>query len=125
MLRVALAAAGLAAALVVGPATARSDVTTLRGTVGPGFTISLKKGGRAVTTLQPGTYRIVVSDRSAMHNFVLEQSGGGTERQITSVPFTGTKTVTMRLTRGQWEFYCAPHSSTMKGHLGVGVPTHD
>jgi plastocyanin len=113
------------AALLAGPAGARTSVTVLHGTVGPGFTIKLTRSGHSVTRLQPGVYRIVVSDRSPMHNFVLEQSGGGTEKQITSVSFSGTKTVTMRLTRGQWEFYCRPHESTMKGHFGVGVAAKD
>jgi plastocyanin len=115
------ASAAVATTALASAGTGSTTVTNLRGTVGPGYTIKLTKAGQPVTRLQPGTYRIVVADRSPAHNFVLERSGGGFERQVTSVPFVGTKTITVALTRGQWEFYCAPHASTMKGHFGVGV----
>jgi hypothetical protein len=125
MIRRAVVAAMLAGggALVAfgGVAGGHSGVTTLRGTVGPGFTITLAKGGKRVTQLAPGTYRIVVADRSRRHNFKLEKSGGGPERVITSVPFVGVKTVTVRLTAGPWEYYCTPHKRTMKGRFAVGA----
>jgi plastocyanin len=123
MRRILLAAAACAVAAVVLAGTSLGGSTatkTLRGTVGPGFTISLTSGGKKVTRVQPGTYRITVADRSAIHNFVLEKSGGAFERSITSVAFRGTKTVTVRLTNGSWEFYCEPHKTTMKGHFAVG-----
>src|SRR3954447_14906023 len=125
MIRRTLARSCAVAAIVafssVGAASGSSQVTMLRGTVGPGFTITLTKAGKPVTRLAPGMYRIVVSDRSAIHNFVIEESGGAFERTITSVGFQGTKTITVRLARGQWEVYCRPHESTMKRHIGVGV----
>jgi plastocyanin len=117
---VVAASAALATTALASAGTSSTTVTTLHGTVGPGFTIKLTKAGQPVTRLQPGAYRIVVADRSPAHNFVLERSGGF-ERQVTSVPFVGTKTITVTLTRGQWEFYCAPHAPSMKGHFGVGV----
>ena len=118
-------AVGVALALS-GLAGGGTKVVTLRGTVGPGFTITLTKAGKPVTRLPPGRYRIVVRDRSAIHNFVIEKSGGVFERTVTSVGFQGTRTITVRLTRGQWEVYCAPHESTMKRHIGVGVaPKND
>jgi plastocyanin len=116
-----VAAAGVAAAALAGAGTSSTTIATLHGTVGPDFSIRLTKAGKLVTRLQPGSYRIVVADRSAAHNFVLEKSGGSVERQLTTVPFVGTRTITVRLTRGQWEFYCAPHASSMRGHLAVGV----
>ena len=120
MLR-ALTAAAACALVVAAGASSQSSVTTLRGTVGPGFTITLKKGGAKVTRLAPGMYRITVSDRSAAHNFVLEKSHGGRfERAVTSVGFTGTKTVTVKLTAGRWEVYCAPHEATMHADFRVG-----
>ena len=113
-------AAGLALALS-GLAGGRTKVVTLRGTVGPGFTITLTKAGKKVARLAPGMYRIVVSDRSAIHNFKLEKSQGGDfERRITTVGFQGTKTVTVRLTSGRWEVYCEPHESTMEQDFRVG-----
>jgi plastocyanin len=93
----------------------------LRATVGPGFTISLTKSGKQVRSLKAGTYRFAIADRSQEHNFVLErQSGAKLERVLTSVPFTGTKTVTIKLTKGSWKFYCDPHASMMLGRFTVG-----
>jgi plastocyanin len=116
----ALAAAGAALALTA-VAGGRTNATTLRATVGPGFTITLTKNGRRVTRVAPGLYRIVVSDRSAIHNFKLEKSGGAFERTMTTVGFKGVRTQTVRLTAGRWEYYCAPHERTMKGHFTVGT----
>jgi plastocyanin len=111
-------AAGVALALS-SVSGARTSVTLLRGTVGPGFTINLTKQGHKVTRLAPGMYRIVISDRSRIHNFKLEKSGGSFERRVTTVGFTGSRTVTVRLTRGRWEYYCEPHESSMEGHFTV------
>ena len=37
---------------------------------------------------------------------------------MTTVGFKGTRgTMTVRLTAGRWEYYCAPHERTMKGHF--------
>jgi len=116
----ALAAAGAALALTA-VAGGRTNATTLRATVGPGFTITLTKNGRRVTRVAPGLYRIVVSDRSAIHNFKLEKSGGAFERTMTTVGFKGIRTQTVRLTAGRWEYYCAPHERTLKGHFTVGT----
>jgi len=118
----ALACVGAAGATLAlsGVAGGTGSVTVLRGTVGPGFTINLTKNGRKVVRLAPGAYRIVVSDRSRIHNFKLEKSGGAFERSVTSVPFQGTRTITVRLTAGRWEYYCQPHERGMKGHFVVG-----
>ena len=116
----ALATAGAALALTA-VAGGRTNVTTLRATVGPGFTITLTKNGTRVTRLAPGMYRIVISDRSTIHNFKPEKSGGAFERTMTSVGFKGLRTQTVRLTNGRWEYYCTPHERTMKGHFTVGT----
>ena len=90
---------------------------TLKGAVGPGFTISLTENGHRTTALKAGTYRFVVSDRSGEHNFVLR--GPGKTLSLTSVGATGTKTVTVRLTKGTWTYFCAPHASLMRGTFRV------
>ena len=93
---------------------------TLNGTVGPGFTITLKSGGKQVKTLKAGSYSFVIADKASIHNFVLEKKKGGTfEKELTSVGFMGTKTVKIKLTPGQWEFYCRPHEATMQGEFTV------
>jgi hypothetical protein len=112
---VALPVALLAAMLL--SAGSASAVTTLSGSVGPGFTISLKKGGKNVKSLKAGRYRIRVSDKSDFHNFHL--SGPGVNRRITTVDFRGTKSRTFRLKKGTYRYVCDPHSDSMKGSFKV------
>ena len=113
----ALGAALIAAA---GALSSPHAVSTLNGTVGPGFTITLKSNGKQVTSLKSGSYNFVVADKASIHNFVLEKKKGGTfEKELTTVPFKGTKTVKIKLTPGEWEFYCRPHEATMKGEFTV------
>jgi plastocyanin len=90
---------------------------TLNGTVGPGFTINLTQAGHRVTSLKAGTYRLVVSDRSDEHNFVLR--GPGASRSLSSVGAVGSRTVTVTLGKGVWTYYCAPHATMMVGHFRV------
>jgi hypothetical protein len=107
-------AAALAAA---GAAFSRSSATpTLKGVVGPGYTISLKKGGTKVKTLKAGKYKIVVSDKASIHNFTLERekpSSPHMEKHITSTAFMGTKTIVWTLKPGSWRAYCSIHESLM------------
>ena len=112
MIRIPLLAAGLVSALVLAAPTGAMAPTKLRGTVGPGFTIVLKKGTSTVRSVKPGRYTITVQDKSNIHNFRLR--GPGLNRQITSVSFTGTKTVTVTLKRGTYTYVCDPHASNMK-----------
>lgn len=88
----------------------------LSAAVGPGFTISLRRGARAVTSLRPGAYTIVVRDLSASHDFHL--TGPGLDRR-TSVPFRGTATWKVTLRKGVYHFVCDPHASAMKGSFRV------
>jgi plastocyanin len=107
------------AAVALAAAAAASSMATpkLTGTVGPGFTISLKKAGKAFKTLKAGKYTFVVADKASIHNFQIE--GRGLDKAITSVSFKGTKTVTLTLKKGTYKFYCAPHESTMHGSFKV------
>lgn len=110
-----------AAALAVVAQTQAMSAPKLRGTVGPGFTISLKDAtGKRVTKLRAGKYTFVVTDKSSIHNFVLEKSRGGAfEKRITTVAGKGTKTVTVTLTKGKWEVYCGPHAASMEQDFTV------
>ena len=89
----------------------------LVGTVGPGFTISLKHNGELAKTLKAGTYTFVISDRraSTTSSSKVPASNG----MITTVPFTGTKTVTIKLRKGKYKYYCRPHESSMFGFVKV------
>jgi plastocyanin len=108
-----------AAATGAGPA-AQGSGTRLTGTVGPGYTITLEQGGKNVTSLPAGQYTFVVTDQSSIHGFTLEQEEGGDfEQDLTAVPSQGTQTVTVKLTPGEWKFYCPPHESQMNGTFTV------
>jgi len=108
-------AAGVAAA----PGTAAPAPKTVVGSVGPGFTIDLKLGGKKVTQLKAGIpYRFVVQDRAAIHDFHL--SGPGLNKVITGVGFTGTKSLLLKLKKGTYRFLCDPHAEEMHGSFRVG-----
>ena len=58
-------------------------------------------------------YRIVVRDRSTMHNFHL--SGPGVNKRTTA-RFRGTATWTVTFRKGRtYRFVCDPHAKRMKG----------
>lgn len=102
-----------AALLAVGIATSATAtlaaVPKLNGTIGPGYTISLKNAqGKKVTTLTHGKYTFTVRDKAGIHNFTL--TGPGVKNKIiTGTGFVGTKTVTLTLTKGIYRFYCTVH----------------
>ena len=100
-----VALTALAAALPVFAQTVK-----LTGTVGPGFTISMKKPTKA------GKIRLVVSDKSSIHNFRLK---GPNVNVSTSVPAIGSKTFTVTLKKGKYTFLCDPHPTTMKGSFTI------
>jgi plastocyanin len=106
----------LAGVVPVGSAGAAPK--TVKGSVGPGFTISAKVGAKNATKLRPGTYRFRVTDKSSIHNFRL--SGPGYNKAITSVRFKGTKTVTVKLRNGRYRYQCDPHADQMNGGFRVG-----
>jgi plastocyanin len=97
-------------------AFSRSSAITLNGTVGPGFTIHLTKAGKAVKTLKHGTYKFKINDKSGAHNFALK---GAMKKTLTSIGFVGKKTVTIKLKKGKYTFYCVPHASIMHGSFTV------
>ena len=111
MSRIRFALAAVAAAALLVAATAQAATPKLVGTVGPGFTITLTKGGKTVKTLKAGKYTIVVSDKSNIHNFRLK--GPGLNKQITGVSFQGKKTVTVTLKKGKYTYDCDPHFASM------------
>jgi plastocyanin len=113
---IVVAAASLA---IAGTASTGTTATKLNGTVGPGFTIKLTKGGAKVTSLKAGSYSFTIADKSNIHNFTLQQlSGGKTTKQLTGTGFVGTKTVTVKLAKGKWKYLCTVHP-TMQGTFTV------
>jgi plastocyanin len=109
-----VALAAILAALVVPAAVAATP--TLSGTVGPGFTITLTKGGAKVTKLTAGTYVIKVSDKSAIHNFRIKGPG---VNKTTSLAGQGASTWKVTFKKGTYTFVCDPHATIMKGTFKV------
>jgi plastocyanin len=109
--RTRLAAVLAAAAALAVAAPAHAALPKLVGTVGPGFTISLKQGGKNVTTVKRGKVTLVVADRSPLHNFHLVGPGVNVK---TGVAATGTRTFTVTLKPGRYTFLCDPHPGSMK-----------
>jgi plastocyanin len=102
-------AAAVAAAIAALPTFAATPVLT--GTVGPGFTIVMKK-----KPTKAGKYKLVVSDKSSIHNFHLKGPGVNVK---TSVSAVGTKSFTITLKKGKYTFICDPHATTMKGSFTI------
>jgi plastocyanin len=111
--------------LVVSAALAASSIASaapaakvVKGTVGPGFTITLTLSGKKVAKLKAGMrYRFVITDRATIHDFHLR--GPSFDRVLTSVDFQGTKTYTLKLKKGTYRFFCDPHASFMHGSFRV------
>ena len=120
---VALAVFAATALAVAGAAFSRTASTpTLKGVVGPGYSIKLTKGGKKVKSLKAGKYKFVISDKSSIHNFTVEKehpSKPKIEKHITSTAFKGTKTMVIKLVPGSWSFYCSNHESLMHGDFTV------
>lgn len=115
--RTLILVAAVGAALAVVASAGAAAPVKLNGTVGPGFTIALKRGLAPVKLLKAGSYSITVVDKSNIHNFHL--TGPGVNKEITTVPFVGTKTVTVTLKKGTYKFICDPHATIMKGSFRV------
>jgi plastocyanin len=98
-------------------ATGTAATQKLAGTDGPGFTITIKSGTKAVKTLKAGSYTLVVADKSSIHNFHL--IGPGVNKK-TGVSFTGTQTWAVKLKPGTYTYQCDIHAfSGMKGTFKV------
>ncbi len=111
MTKLIAATAGMALMLVL-VASASAATPKLIGTVGPGYTISLKKAGKKVTTLKAGKYTFVITDKASIHNFSLD-GPNGLEKTFTTRAFQGARrAITLTLKKGTYKFYCEPQKAT-------------
>jgi CHRD domain len=118
---VTLAAAG---ALLLLPAASPADGTQLVGTVGPGFSITLKGAdGAVVTHLDAGTYQLVVHDLSNEHDFhIFGPAGSGVDATTgPDLEFVGDKTFTLVLPDGVTVNYVCDAHAVMHGKFTVGT----
>lgn len=114
---IAAAALLVAAAAFAVTAFARPAASHARliGTVGKNdaYKINLTTAaGKLVKKLKAGTYTVVIHDDSSIHNYELD-GPHGKSWTFTSVPFKGTKTVTLKFVAGAYKAYCKAHESTM------------
>ena len=109
---------GVVATIATSAFGRRTTIPTLKGTVGPGYTITLKQNGKLVKTLKVGTYKLVIVDKAKVHAFSLD-GPHGFAKDLTKIPFTGTKTFTLKLKAGGYKYYCPNHESIMFHHFKV------
>jgi len=115
------ALAATTAALALGAESNATQHPKLVGTVGKNdaYNISLDTAnGKLAKTLKAGTYTLVVHDDSSLHNYELD-GPHGKSWTFTSVPFKGTKTMTLKLVAGKYKAYCSAHESIMFQHFTV------
>ena len=106
MSRIRFAVAASTAVLVAaaGAGSALAATPTLKGTDGPGFTITF-----SAKTVKAGKHKIVISDKSSMHNFHL--TGPGVNKK-TSVGKTGV---------ARWRFTLAPGKYVYRSDKGKKI----
>ena len=111
----------VATLVLAGAALSRgAKAPTLKGVVGPGYSIKLTKNGVKVTSLKAGYYRFVIADKSSFHNFTIEREKPvKIEKHLSTTAFTGTKGVVVKLKPGKWKYYCSVHESQMFGFFKV------
>ena len=83
----------------------------LRGTVGPGNTITVSRH-----RVPPGRYRLVVIDESSAHNWHIQ---GRRVDRATSVVGTGRSVWRVRLRVGRYPIVCDVHATTMRTRVRV------
>ena len=103
------ALAVVAALLAAAPASAATP--TFKGTVGPGFTITMASKPKTA-----GKIKLVIADKSPDHNFHLTGPGVNVK---TSIGAVGSKTFLVTLKKGTYKFVCDPHATSMKGSFTV------
>jgi hypothetical protein len=118
LLVVGIVVAVAATAMTAAAFARHASSLTLVGTVGPGYTINLKVGGKNLVRLKAGKYKFVLNDKSSIHGWSLD-GPNGFAKDLTPVPFIGTKTVTLNLKAGKYKFYCPTHEAQMFGHFSA------
>jgi plastocyanin len=101
------------------PALALGDTSPITAVAGPGETITFTQNGTTVTHLDPGTYRIDVSDPSGLRDFTLR--GPGVSLHTGFEP-AGSTTWNATLKDGWYRYYDAAFEDRFHGQFSVGTP---
>jgi hypothetical protein len=111
------------AVLAFVPGSARGENPVLTGIVGTndGFDITLNDAtGQKVAFLTPGTYTVVVQDRSRLHNFHLASNDDPTVDFRTELEFVGEQSFTVTFKDNtRYAYACEPHWQVMNGSFFV------
>ena len=95
------------------PSAGLADGTTVVGSVGPGFSISLRdSSGAPVRNLDPGAYSVQVHDQATVHSFHLV--GPGVD-QATEIETISDPVWAVTLAAGTYTFYCDAHPEQLRG----------
>ena len=106
------------AAAMPAPAATTVKPVPIYGTVGPGFTITLKNAkGAKVTKLKAGkSYVFVVKDKSKIHNFHLKGPGFNKKTAVDEIETYRWK---IKPKAGTWTYQCDPHKAQLHGSFKV------
>ena len=122
-MRWAIVIIAVAVGALSGSARGAADPVVLTAIVGTndGFNITLNgPDGKKVQRLLPGTYTVVVDDRSAIHNFHLASNDDPTVNFRTDVAFVGQESFTVTFRNDtQYAYACEPHWQVMNGSFFV------
>src|SRR5690348_7000845 len=125
-MRWAIVIIAVAVGALCGTTRGSADPVVLTAIVGTndGFNITLNgPDGKKVTRLDPGTYTVVVDDRSAIHNFHLASNDDPTVDFRSDVAFVGQMSFTVTFKNGnQYAYACEPHWQSMNGGFFVAPP---
>jgi hypothetical protein len=123
MTRFAILILAAAVVAVSGSAARADDPPTLTAIVGTndGFNITLNDAsGQKVSRLLPGTYTVVVDDRSKIHSFHLASNSDPTVDFRTDLDFVGQMSFTVTFkNHNEYAYACEPHWQTMSGSFLV------
>ena len=122
-MRWAIVIIAVAVGALSGSARGAADPVVLTAIVGTndGFNITLNRpDGKKVQRLLPGTYTVVVDDRSAIHNFHLASNDDPTVNFRTDVAFVGQESFTVTFRNDtEYAYACEPHWQVMNGSFFV------
>lgn len=89
---------------------------TLTGTVSTAGKVTLELKGKPVTSLEPGRYKINVTDKSKTSGLMLQRNSSGM-LTVTGAAFVGKHSQMVHLTAGHWSLVSRP--GTMAGTIAV------
>ncbi len=84
---------------------------TLNATVSATGALKLTLKGSPVKVLPVGNYKITVTDSSKKDDFVLRDKSAGYSQTLSAAAFTGTKSTTIEIAAGAWDFFSNAHPS--------------